>query len=160
MIQTFYFLCHSRNESSAPLNYSTQTVNTMPLVYSLRFDAAGIYLVGRVPYFLSSPLAKRAKRYALNWFYYIIVCPFWAMLGKYYSKQRGKLMQLRKERTVIALGFYLIRGKLQLLQLLQASMNTLYIKPNFHSRISLVADQIFAHGKCSNLACCLSEPFN
>ena len=30
--------------------------------------------------------------------------------------KRGKLMQLRKERTVIALGFYSIRGKLQLRQ--------------------------------------------
>ena len=30
--------------------------------------------------------------------------------------KRGKLMQLRKERTVIVLGFYSIRGKLQLRQ--------------------------------------------
>ena len=51
-----------------------------------------------------------------------IVCPFWAKSGKYYSNKRGNLMQLRKERSVIALGLYLVRGKLQLLQ---ASVNTL-----------------------------------
>ena len=57
-----------------------------------------------------------SKHYAPNWFNCPIVCPFWAKSGKYYSKMRGKLQQLRKERTVITLGFYLIRGKLQLLQ--------------------------------------------
>ena len=32
------------------------------------------------------------------------------------------------------------------------------IEPDFHSRISLVAGEIFAHEKCSNLLFCSSEP--
>ena len=72
---------------------------------------------------LSCFTIKRAKHYSLNWFYYLIVCPFWAKSGKYYSKKCGKLMQLLKETTLIALGFNLIRGKLQLLQ---TSVNILY----------------------------------
>ena len=65
---------------------------------------------------LSRFTIKRAKYYAPDGFNCFIVRPFWAKSGKYYSKKCGKLIQLWKERTVIALGFYLIRGKLQLLQ--------------------------------------------
>ena len=43
---------------------------------------------------LSHFTIKRAKYYAPNWFNCLIVCPFWAKSGKYYSKNRGKLMQL------------------------------------------------------------------
>ena len=67
---------------------------------------------------LSRFTSKRARHYALNWFNCLIVCPFRAKSGKYYSRKSGKLMQLRKEMTAIALGFYLIRRKLQLLQAL------------------------------------------
>ena len=34
------------------------------------------------------------KHYALNWLNCLIVCLFWAKSGKYYSKKRGRLMQL------------------------------------------------------------------
>ena len=43
---------------------------------------------------LSRFTIKCVKHYASNWFNYLIVCPFWAKPGKYYSKKRGKLMQL------------------------------------------------------------------
>ena len=43
---------------------------------------------------LSRFTVKRKKHYAPNWFNYLIVCPFWARLGRFYSKKRGKLMQL------------------------------------------------------------------
>ena len=33
------------------------------------------------------------------------------------------------------------------------------VKPDFHSRILLVADGILANEKCSNLVCCLLESF-
>ena len=52
--------------------------------------------MGHVPRFLASPFS--VKYYALNWFDCLIVCPFWAKSSKYYSKKRGKLMQLSKER--------------------------------------------------------------
>ena len=65
---------------------------------------------------LSRFTIKCAKHYASNWFNYFIVCPFRAKSGKCYSKTRGKLMQLGKERTAIALRLCLIRGKLQQLQ--------------------------------------------
>ena len=65
---------------------------------------------------LSRFTSKRARHYALNWFNCLIVCPFRAKSGKYYSRRLGKLMQLGKEMTVIAMGSYLIRGELQLLQ--------------------------------------------
>ena len=60
---------------------------------------------------LSHFTSRRARHYALNWFNCPIVCLFRAKSGKYYSKKHGKLMQLRKEITIIALGFYLIRGE-------------------------------------------------
>ena len=44
----------------------------------------------------------------------------------YYSKKRGKLMQLGKEMTVIVLGFYLIRGKLRLLQTSVNMLRTMF----------------------------------
>ena len=72
---------------------------------------------------LSRFTVKLANHYAPNWFNCRIVGLFWAKSGKHYSKKRAKLMQLWKERTVIVLGFYLIRGKLQLLQ---TSVNILY----------------------------------
>ena len=65
---------------------------------------------------LSHFTSRRARHYAPNWFNCPIVCPFRAKSGKYYSKKHGKLLQLRKEITIIALGFYLIRGELRLLQ--------------------------------------------
>ena len=42
---------------------------------------------------LSRFTIKRAKHYALNWFNCLVVSPFWAKSDKYYSKNRGKLMQ-------------------------------------------------------------------
>ena len=49
-----------------------------------------------------------------------LIAPLFVLLGQCQAgiilKKRGKLMQLRKQMTEIALGFYLIRGKLQLLQ--------------------------------------------
>ena len=59
----------------------------------------------------------------LNWFNRPIVCPFREKLGTYYSKKHGRLRQLGKEMTVIALGFYLIMGTLQVLQ---TSLNMLW----------------------------------
>ena len=67
------------------------------------------------------------QHYAPNWFNCLIACLFWAKSVKYCSKKRGKLMQLWKERAVIALGFYLIRGELQLHQ---TSVNILYVPAN------------------------------
>ena len=67
--------------------------------------------------------SRGARHYALNWFNCLIVCPFRAKSGKYYSRKHGKLMELGKEMTVIALGFYLIKGKLRLLQ---TSVNMLW----------------------------------
>ena len=43
---------------------------------------------------LSRFIIKRAKRYAPNWFNCLIVCLLEAKSGKYYSRKRGKLMQL------------------------------------------------------------------
>ena len=43
---------------------------------------------------LSRFIIKHAKHYAPNWFTCLIVCPFWAKSGKYYSKKRGKVVQL------------------------------------------------------------------
>ena len=43
---------------------------------------------------LSRFTSKRARHYALNWFNCLIVCPFRAKSGKYYSRKHGKLMQL------------------------------------------------------------------
>ena len=82
---------------------------------------------------LSHFTIRRGKPYASNWFNCLIVCLFWAKSGKYYSKKHEKLMQLSKERTVIALGFYLIRGKLQLLQ---TSVNILYIFASCKHQVS------------------------
>ena len=84
------------------------------IVHSLRFEAVEVYLWAVCH--ASRFTIKLANYYAPNWFNCLILCPFWAKSGKYYPKNRGKLMQLCKERTVIALGLYLIRGKLQLLQ--------------------------------------------
>ena len=72
---------------------------------------------------LSRFTSKHARHYAPNWFNCPIVCPFRAKSGKYYPKKRVKLLQLRKEITIIALRFYLIRGKLRLLQ---TSLNMLW----------------------------------
>ena len=36
---------------------------------------------------LSRSIIKRAKHYAPSWFNCLIVCPFWAKSGKYYSKE-------------------------------------------------------------------------
>ena len=65
---------------------------------------------------LSRYTSRGARHYALNWFNCPIDCPFRGKSGKYYSKKRGKLMQLGKEMAVIALELYLIKGKLRLLQ--------------------------------------------
>ena len=43
---------------------------------------------------LSRFTIERAKHYTPNWYNYLIVCPFWVKSDKYYSKKRGKLMQL------------------------------------------------------------------
>ena len=43
---------------------------------------------------LSRFTSKRARHYALNWFNCLIVCPFRAKSGKYYSRKCRKLMQL------------------------------------------------------------------
>ena len=34
-------------------------------------------------------IVKRVEQYALNWFNCLMVCPFWAKSGKYYSKSVG-----------------------------------------------------------------------
>ena len=39
-------------------------------------------------------IIKGAKHYAPSRFNCLIVFPFWAKSGKYYSKKRAKLMQL------------------------------------------------------------------
>ena len=77
---------------------------------------------------LSRFTSKRARHYALNWFNCLVVCPFRAKSGKYYSRKRGKLMQLGKEMTIIALGFYLIREKLQLLQTFNSEYTMKYVQ--------------------------------
>ena len=74
---------------------------------------------------LSRFTLKCPKLYASNWFNFLVVCLSGQnKSGKYYSKKHRKLMQLWKERTVIALRFYLIMGELQLLQ---TSVNILYL---------------------------------
>ena len=58
---------------------------------------------------LSRFTIQYAKHYTPNWFDCLIVCPFWAKSGKYYSeKHLWEINAVMKERAVTALGFYLI----------------------------------------------------
>ena len=82
------------------------------MVYSVRFDTVEIFLV---PCFLASPVSVPGIMLRIGLIASLFVL-FGAKSGKYYSRKRGKLMQLGKEMTVIAMGFHLIREKLQLLQ--------------------------------------------
>ena len=47
---------------------------------------------------LSRFTIKSGKHYASNWFNCLVVCGFGGKSGKYYSRKRGKLMLLWKER--------------------------------------------------------------
>ena len=76
---------------------------------------------------LSRFTSRRARHYAPNWFNCPIVCLFRAKSGKYCSKKHGKLLQLRKEITIIALGFYLIKYRLGIVQMPGSSMESGFV---------------------------------
>ena len=91
-------------------------------VYSLRFEAVEMDLwTARHAFSFHHQVCKA---FSSNWFNFLIVLYFWAKLGKYYSKSLGNQCSYEKERAVIALEFYQIKGKLQLLQ---TSVNMLYV---------------------------------
>ena len=69
-------------------------------------------LVGRVPRFPVSPWRVRSIMLQVGLIALMFVV-FGQSQASIILKKRGKLIQLWKERTVTALGFYLIRGKLQ-----------------------------------------------
>ena len=82
---------------------------------------------------LSGFTIQRAKHYAPNLFNCLIVCPFWAKSGKYYSKKGGKLMQL-----LLALPYHLIAVRIQfcsyvtdlLLNALEQKVVTFFLNKN------------------------------
>ena len=60
---------------------------------------------------LSRFTSKRTRHYALNWCNCLIVCPFRAKSGKYYSRKRGKLMKLGKCNGSNCVGILSDQGK-------------------------------------------------
>ena len=47
---------------------------------------------------LSRFTIKHAKHYAPNWFNCLIVCPFWAKSGNYYSKEACEINEVMKRK--------------------------------------------------------------
>ena len=68
------------------------------------------------PCFLASSFSVQSIILRIGLIALLFVLCFWAKSGKCYSKKHVKFLQLWKERTVIALGFYMNREKLQLRQ--------------------------------------------
>ena len=94
------------------------------------------------PHTILSPFTiKHAKHYALNWFNCLIVCPFLSKVRQVlFLKAWESNAVMETERKVVALGFYLTWGKLQLLQ---TSVNILYtLQPTCNLSCKVMVTQV------------------
>ena len=102
-IRWFYFICYYSFVKSINWKFYVVVVFRVwfRIAYSLRFDWVEIYWWAACHAFSLQHSACEALYSELVW----LPHPFWEKSGKYYFKKHGKLMELWKERTIIALGF-------------------------------------------------------